>query len=441
MALNNTIARAKIHHVRYLVERGMVALVCPMTTSPSTRIRLQALWILGNMGTTEGDAGFKSVILSHELVKMIVQVIAKNKKISQITTLRQKFTLSTRLLTLYLSQSYETVHKLTGYNGPDNVRQRYAETIKQLSCDRTKQQFKMLRAFYPVLRDIIQQEDNVEAVLDACYAIDHLLDADDASTVDAMIDADVLPALVSRLDDAKISITHTALTTMTVFAECCNSHQVLEMELAVGHLDRFIVGSAGYKPNKKLTAQAVLCLLRICEGGDRSVQQIMDFAPDLFPTLVNLVETATGGQATVQTIAENAALALMYAVQGANNRQLAYFVKDLHLYAFSFSVLGIFAGDRHIETQALRALSNLIFKIENAVDMQSVEERQGDFNVEEAWAIVKRLVEEGEGERAESEQQGQEEGAGTPAPEEEDVLAAAKDLLASALNLGLLVKE
>lgn len=341
---------------------------------------------------------------------------------------------------MHYLQSYETVNKLTGYTGPDNVRQRYAETIKQLSCDRTRQQFKMLRPFYGILRDIIQIEDNVEAVLDSCYAVDHLLDADDPSTVDAMIDADVIPALVSRLDDPKISITLTTLTALTVFAECCNSHQVLELELVVGHLDKFIVGSAGYKPNKKLTTQAVLCLLRICEGGDRSVQQIMDFAPDLFPTLVNLVQTATAGQSSVRTIAENAALALMCAVQGASNRQLAYFVKDLHMYSFTFSVLEIFAADDNILEEALRALSNMIFKLENAADVQGAEERRGEFNVEEAWAVVKNLSEQ-EQEPGTEETQMSEEEKGVESSDKQDVQVLAKELLGSAQALGLLVKD
>lgn len=330
------------------------------------------------------------------------------------------------------------MNQLTGYTGPDNVRQRYAETIKQLSCDRTRQQFKMLRPFYGVLKDIIRIEENVEAVLDACYAVGHLLDADDPSTVDAMIDANVIPALVNRLDDAKISITLTTLTALTVFAECCNSHQVLELELVIGHLDKFIVGAPGYRANKKLTAQAVLCLLRICEGGDRSVQQIMDFAPELFPTLVDLVQTATAGQSSVRTLAENAALALMCAVQGASNRQLAYFVTDLHMYSFSFSVLEIFTGDENIEVEALRALSNMIFKLENAADVQCVEEKRGEFNVEEAWAVVKQLSEQ---ELGTQHTQMSEEEKGVESTEKQDVQALAKELVESAQALGLLVKD
>lgn len=74
VALNNIIARSKSLHVRYLVEKGLIALVLPKVHSLSTRIRLQALWIIGNMGTSEGVDGFKSDVLTAELVTNVVQV-------------------------------------------------------------------------------------------------------------------------------------------------------------------------------------------------------------------------------------------------------------------------------------------------------------------------------------------------------------------------------
>jgi hypothetical protein len=74
VALNNIIARSKSLHVRYLVDKGLIALVLPKVHSLSARIRLQALWIIGNMGTSEGVDGFKSDVLTAELVTNVVQV-------------------------------------------------------------------------------------------------------------------------------------------------------------------------------------------------------------------------------------------------------------------------------------------------------------------------------------------------------------------------------
>jgi hypothetical protein len=75
VALNNTIARAKFHHVKYIVDQGLVALLLPLCHSTSVRVRLQALWIVGNTGTSEGDNGFKNVILSVDLVETILEVM------------------------------------------------------------------------------------------------------------------------------------------------------------------------------------------------------------------------------------------------------------------------------------------------------------------------------------------------------------------------------
>lgn len=74
VALNNTIARSKYHHVKYLVDLGLITHVLPLCNSLSARVRLQSLWILGNMGTGADDNGFKNMILSADLVDAIVEV-------------------------------------------------------------------------------------------------------------------------------------------------------------------------------------------------------------------------------------------------------------------------------------------------------------------------------------------------------------------------------
>ena len=76
IALNNIIARAKSLHVRYLIEKGILLLILPFVHSLSTRLRLQALWIIGNLGTFDGQEGFKSAVLATDAVATMVQVSA-----------------------------------------------------------------------------------------------------------------------------------------------------------------------------------------------------------------------------------------------------------------------------------------------------------------------------------------------------------------------------
>jgi hypothetical protein len=279
------------------------------------------------------------------------------------------------------------------YSGPDNVCQRYAETAKQLCCDRTKEQFVILRKLVPMLRDILQQETNAEAVVDCCYALQHLLDAEDGCTADALIDGDVLPALVSRLDDTKVTVAVHALETLKVFAECSTSEQVLEMEVALGHLQKFIAGSPGQRPNRKLTAEATLCLIPICEGGEQSVQQILDVTPDMFPSLMDLARTQAANQPTAAEIAENCALALMCAVQNASIHQLDYLLR-LGVYSLAFRLLDVYPDDADIVKESLRALSNILLKTESPEDLQRREEEDGDedFQAAQAWESVRTAL-------------------------------------------------
>jgi hypothetical protein len=319
------------------------------------------------------------------------------------------------------------------YTGPDNINQRYAETIKQLSCDRTREQFLLLKKLVPVLRDILHHEQNVEAVTDACHALQHLLDAEDPATADVLIDLDILPALVGRLDDSKVQVVLYALETLVVFAECSTSEQVLEMELALGHLERFIAGGPAYRPNKKLVVQATLCLVPICEGGDRSVQQILDCAPDIFPSLMDIVRTSSTGQPAARDAAENSALALMCAVQGASANQLEYFL-GLGAYPLAFRLLDVFSDDLDIVEETLRALSNVVFKLEDIAGTQEEEERRGTLTAAEAWGSVRAISAQTVDDMSPSDaDEAVRERAGS-------ILKAAKDLLTTARNMGLAPK-
>jgi len=269
------------------------------------------------------------------------------------------------------------------------VRQRYAETINQLACQRSQQQFHVLAPLVPILRDIIRVEENVEAVMDACFALDHLLDASDPASVDCMIDHDIIPVLVHRLDDAKISVATEALVSLTAIAECCSSSQVLEMEPVIRHLHRFIVGGPDSRPNKKLLSQAVVCLSRICEGGDQSLQQITDHAPELLPALMQIVNTDTRGQPAQHATAESAALALAHCVQNANHQQLGYFV-ELKMYPLAFQLLDIFEDNLLVVEESLKAITAMVHKLENIRRVQERATQRDDFDVLEAWGFVLR---------------------------------------------------
>ena len=282
---------------------------------------------------------------------------------------------------------------LEPYKGPDNVRQHYAETIKQLSYDRTREQFQLLHKLLPVLRDIIDTENHKEAITDACFAFEHLIDATDPDTIDALINADILPSLVNRLGDPKIFISENCLRVLKVFAECSTSQQVLEMENAISHLGRLIIGTPTHKPNKKLTLPATQCLIPICEGGDQSIQQLLDYAPDLYPILVERARSInTTTRYTDNEIAKNCGLSLMFSVNTSNSNQLDYLL-SLGIYSLIFQLLEDCTDDSNMIKLIFRALSNILYKIENIKDIQVKEERlYSDYIAEDGWELIKERV-------------------------------------------------
>jgi hypothetical protein len=74
--VNNTIALATAQSIQYFVDRGIIALVRPLCRSVRVNLRLQALWILGNLGTMSGKDGYNDAVVTLDTVQAIVEVMA-----------------------------------------------------------------------------------------------------------------------------------------------------------------------------------------------------------------------------------------------------------------------------------------------------------------------------------------------------------------------------
>lgn len=53
VALNNAVAKGPMEYVRYLTNHNMVYYVAPVCMHAEVNIRLQALWIIGNLAACE----------------------------------------------------------------------------------------------------------------------------------------------------------------------------------------------------------------------------------------------------------------------------------------------------------------------------------------------------------------------------------------------------
>jgi len=68
--VNTIIALSRDTNVEYLMEQGLIPLVHPLCMSSIARIRLLAVWILGNAGTVF----FKELIIRPAVVATLLEV-------------------------------------------------------------------------------------------------------------------------------------------------------------------------------------------------------------------------------------------------------------------------------------------------------------------------------------------------------------------------------
>ena len=65
---------------KHLIEEKLIDMIFPLCKSLSKRVRVQALWIIGNSGLFE--IGFQSDVLAKSVVDAILEVCLKSKFIS-----------------------------------------------------------------------------------------------------------------------------------------------------------------------------------------------------------------------------------------------------------------------------------------------------------------------------------------------------------------------
>jgi len=287
-------------------------------------------------------------------------------------------------------QSYNSSITFKGREQAE-VRDRFAETMKQLCSGSVANQFHTLTKLLPIMVDIITKEDRVEPVASACEALNHLIDSNGSNAVDTFVATDVIGALIGRLDASRAMIVFSALRALAFVAACSNEEQIKALDPAMARLQDLVLGSSSDAPSHKVFAQAGLFVSMLCKHGERPIQLIMDQSPGVFQQFFDILNLRTAlqvKQGKVNAKAQNAALALMYASQRGSNAQLAYFLGQ-GLYTLCFRVLFTFDDIPNLLVQTLKALRRLVVKVENIAEVQRGE---SDFDADKAWAKVRALM-------------------------------------------------
>ena len=296
-------------------------------------------------------------------------------------------------------QSYTSINPSIGKHGPENGRQGYAEVIKLLINNSTASQFQVQRNFLSVLLRIILAERDVEQVEYACRAICHLLDVQNLDSVDFLIYADIISALVFRVKDP--SMTQVTLKTLTCIVECSNSSQVLHIVAPLGYPDDIIFGS-----NHHDSLLAVEWLARVCEkGDDQVVQQILYNCIDTFHDLQKIAQAGKSKLSVVREISRSAGLALVYVVQIANEEQLQQFV-SFGMYSFLFDLLDDSRKDVRMVREIITALTSMVQNVGTISNIHMRKEESSYFGsqVSNGWCTLHRMARNPTGTKVESEE-------------------------------------
>lgn len=368
--INTIIALARDANVRHLIEKDLINMVLPLCNSNTVRVRLLALWIIGNSGTVY----FKDNVIRPNVLNG-------------------------------LEESYNSILRFRNKDLSD-VRDRFAETFKQLCSGSASTQFSPLSKLVPAMVDVISNEDRVEAVSGACEAFNHLIDANGIKAVELFNTSGVIAVLIEKLSASRIMTVYNCLRSLSFIVACSTEEQVQYVEPAVEHLERLMIpagatgtssisggggASASAASSPKVASQAALFVAMLCKGGERPLEVIMQRAPRLMPFLFDTLSPQTVVQLKQHKLnsrAQNAALALMYAAQRGNNNQLSALLA-LGVYTYAFRILLTFDDIPNLVIQTLKALRRIVVKVQNIHDLQVTE---ADFNSKRFWAKVEALT-------------------------------------------------
>ena len=275
---------------------------------------------------------------------------------------------------------------------PDNVRQRYAETITQLALGRGNKYTTLMNSFVPVLGNIFEKEEETEALRNTFDALMGMIADAQPSTLEAMQAEKVVDVWIARICvPARPTVLNYALELLTSYVEARGDDCLESIEHVVLPLKRIIVPKGpGEKINKKIAVGALELLLLFCRAGlPQTVQYVLKPESNLVTTLSSFVVGDEDG--LVATISLCAAEILLSVALHEKSEETIASLMDRGFYATLFRIVECYEGNNEIAEKALQLLLYYILKVENIAEYQQLEKANEGFDAEESWAVVRDL--------------------------------------------------
>lgn len=249
--------------------------------------------------------------------------------------------------------------------------------MKNLCYGCSDEQRKLLLKLLPCLRAIIETADIINSVINACYAIQHLLRSDDVDVVHALCFYDVTSVLVASITIGE------ARNTLNYFTECANEEQFLD--LATIMAPKLYSIMAERKSNKHLCTAAE-CLDKLFrDGGEKVVKLVLKHTPLIVEELIGSVDVGSHQFNQVRVRSKACIKALMQGLRSASIGQLGRF-NDV--YEVTFTVMSVYRKASVLLLDILTTLIEVLPKLPHAAGVVAL-------TSQENWKKVRNLEKAG----------------------------------------------
>uniref|UniRef100_A0A3Q3VX72 Importin subunit alpha n=1 Tax=Mola mola TaxID=94237 RepID=A0A3Q3VX72_MOLML len=261
-----------------VVEDGAIPALISLVSSPHLHISEQAIWALGNIA---GDGPrYRDLVIKHGSIQPILALLAAVPDLAVFPS--------------------DFLHNVTW-------------TLANLCRDKNPAPPLMaVQQLLPAFMRLLQH-NNVEVVLDSCWAVFYLTDGSN-ELIEVVVQAGLLPLLVKLLTSVELSIVTIALRSLGNIVT--GTDEQTQCVLNAGALATFSNLLRHYQP--KIQMEAAWILSNITAGKNTQIQEVINAG--LIPVLVEVLQQ---GDYKTQT---EAVWAVINYTSGGTVEQVAYLV-------------------------------------------------------------------------------------------------------------------
>lgn len=275
----------------------------------------------------------------------------------------------------------------------ENVNFRYAATFESLTTICSEGDVSHMLPLLPLVKDIFETEQRSDTFKSARRSLENLLKTKCiAAVMDAILQAKIIEALVSRMKDPSVAIVQTCLSAVGMLADNSNIEHMMRLDVVLPYLTNILELAAGGMGNDRVALKAMQCIRKICQASTHCVDMVADVIPEVFNALVVIVNKAQNVKHPCgNAVAVQGATALMLAAKYITDVNI---LDQIGIYTLTFQIISIFHENVDVVDVALSALQRLMLDKDEVSNRQALAERSRSFSAINSWNTIAELAEE-----------------------------------------------